>query len=402
MIRSGMFAPEDVQRAINAVVLLRRFHRNIRPTEQRVLEEIQTSVQPTTTEKISVLMRRAVQEYVMSGTWTAKTKAETESVYALLIEIMGDHPIERFGHREMLEFRDLLAKLPPNHKKSPRYRHLRVKQILALPEVKPMSLLRVNKILSRLSAFFSWCKKHGFIRDNPTSGLAYAIKTRADEDREAYSDEDIKKMLRTPVFVGGDALDRPERFWLPLLGMYTGGRLNELAQLYISDVREIDGILCIDINDKQDKTVKSMSGKRVIPVHPILNDIGFGKYLNIVRDAGHARVFPTLTRHRDGYGHSFGQWFQTFNRRHITDNPKRVYHSFRHGVADQLKQQGINEILIAEILGHSISSVTMRRYGKSYRPAMLMDALLKLKYPVDVEKLRLTAEKITKEMRART
>jgi len=53
MIRSGMFAPEDVQRAINAVVLLRRFHRNIRPTEQRVLEEIQTSVQPTTTEKIS-------------------------------------------------------------------------------------------------------------------------------------------------------------------------------------------------------------------------------------------------------------------------------------------------------------------------------------------------------------
>jgi len=66
----------------------------------------------------------------------------------------------------------------------------------------------------------------------------------------------------------------------------------------------------------------------------------------------------------------------------VTLNPKRVFHSFRHSLADRLKQSGVQETLIAEILGHTIESVTMGRYGKRYQPKVLLEALEKLDYGI--------------------
>ena len=85
------------------------------------------------------------------------------------------------------------------------------------------------------------------------------------------------------------------------------------------------------------------------------------------------------------YSQDFGKWYQRFNRKCVTANPKRVFHSFRHCLADRLKQAGIQETLIAEILGHSIESVTMGRYGKRYQPKVLLDALVKLDYEIDID-----------------
>lgn len=45
-----------------------------------------------------------------------------------------------------------------------------------------------------------------------------------------------------------------------------------------------------------------------------------------------------------------------------------MFHSFRHSLADRLKQAGVQDTLISEILGHTVESVTMGRYGKRYQP----------------------------------
>jgi integrase len=85
------------------------------------------------------------------------------------------------------------------------------------------------------------------------------------------------------------------------------------------------------------------------------------------------------------HGNSFSNWYQRFNRINVTDDPKKVFHSFRHTVTDTLKQAGVSETVIEEIVGHSNSgSMTMGRYGKRYQPKVLMDALLKLDYGIDV------------------
>lgn len=46
----------------------------------------------------------------------------------------------------------------------------------------------------------------------------------------------------------------------------------------------------------------------------------------------------------------------------------------------QLKQKGVPEGVIAEILGHANQSIATGRYGKRFRPRVLLEALEKLSY----------------------
>jgi integrase len=76
-------------------------------------------------------------------------------------------------------------------------------------------------------------------------------------------------------------------------------------------------------------------------------------------------------------------WNRRFNREHISEDKCKVFHSFRHTFTDALKQAGILETIISELVGHSTSeSMTMGRYGKRYQPKVLLEALMKLDYGV--------------------
>jgi integrase len=109
---------------------------------------------------------------------------------------------------------------------------------------------------------------------------------------------------------------------------------------------------------------------------------GLLEYVAGVRAAGHAQLWPRLRRYLDGYGHRVGKWYQGHNRRHVTENPKRVFHSLRNNVANGLKQAGVAESIIAELLGHAHKSITTGRYGKAYGPGVLLEALRRLEYGV--------------------
>jgi len=56
----------------------------------------------------------------------------------------------------------------------------------------------------------------------------------------------------------------------------------------------------------------------------------------------------------------------------------------RHMVTDCMKQAGVQEIVIAEIIGHANNSMTTGRYGKRYQPKVLLEALMQLDYGVEL------------------
>ena len=140
---------------------------------------------------------------------------------------------------------------------------------------------------------------------------------------------------------------------------------------------EIDGIWCFDVNDDGDKKLKSRNSRRIIPVHPQLLTIGFIEYC---QNVDHERLWYHLKKGAQGYSHGYSRWFQKVNRRHITADPGKVFHSTRHNFTDALKQAGVPEQQIAELVGHSRGSITMERYGKRYQPALLLEAIEKLDY----------------------
>lgn len=328
-----------------------------------------------------MVLSKAIQQYVADKQveWTEKTKMEVNSVFRLLQDILGDVDVCSITKPDVVELRANLLKLPANLYK--KYPGKTIKQILEHDNLEPMSLKSVNKHVSRLGALLRYCVDEGIIASNAAFGLKISEKKRADEERNAYGVNEIKNLMR---FLPSE-ISKPERYWIPLIGLYSGMRLNEICQLYVADIHKVDGVWCFSVNGAGDKRLKNIASERMIPVHPALLEAGFLQYVEGVRIANMPRLWMNLTYMEiHGYSNAFGKWYQRFNRNRVTDDPKKVFHSMRHTVADTLKQAGVQEVVIAEIMGHANDSMTTGRYGKRYQPKVLQEALMQLDYGIDI------------------
>ena len=315
--------------------------------------------------------------------WTYKTRLEVIGALRLIVDIVGNVELKNITKQSVHDFRANLMKLPANMYK--KYPGKTIQSILDMSDVEPMSINSVNKHIMRLNALLGYATKEGLITVNYAQGMMLSDKRRADEMRKVYSVDDLKGVISHLPREPG----RPERFWIPMIAMYSGMRLDEICQLYVEDVQQVDGIWCFSINDDKDKKLKNPASKRIVPIHPMLISSGLVQYADYIRESGVPRLWMNLTwRKADGYGNAIGNWYRRFNREHITKDEGKVFHSFRHTVTDTLKQAEVSEIVIAELVGHSTSSsMTMGRYGKRYQPKVLLDALLKLNYAINVELL---------------
>lgn len=331
--------------------------------------------------KLSAVMEAYAKEHEKK--WGPKTKLENLGSYKLILDVIGDIEIRSFSKQTTVDLRDKLGKLPANMYKI--YPGKTVKQILSMPDIEPMSTTSVNKHMFRLSTVLKYAVKEGHLQVNYAEKMKIHIKRRADEERKAYDICDLQKVVASLPRLA----DKPERFWIPLIAMHTGLRLDEICQLYVEDLKQVEGVWCISVNDEHDKKVKTLSGRRMVPVHPVLLLLGMIDHVQRMRNAGVPRLWMNLKwRKADGYSNAFGKWFQRFNREHVGNDPQKTFHSFRHTVANTLKQAGMHEVVIAEIMGHANDSMTMSRYGKRYQPKVLLDALSHLDYELQIQPWR--------------
>src|SRR5207249_331618 len=101
---------------------------------------------------------------------------------------------------------------------------------------------------------------------------------RQREVRLPYSPADLERIF---------AVERKgaANYWLPYLALYTGARLEELAQLRVVDVKIEDGIAYLDIHGLDGRRVKTRSPERKVPLHPELLRIGLLRYVEEQRAA---------------------------------------------------------------------------------------------------------------------
>jgi len=193
-------------------------------------------------------------------------------------------------------------------------------------------------------------------------------------------------------------------FWLPILLLYTGARVEELCQLYIDDIKSIKDIWVLDINEtRPDQKVKDHE-KRYIPLHPFITDeLKFVEYAHSLPDKS-GRVFPELKRQgtkskrvggkdRLRYGHyPSTNWFPNYKRKEcgiVAAKYKKTIHSFRHNVSSCLMEHDVQEYVIAMFMGHEHDQISTGRYGQKFEPDMLMEkAVKKLDYGIDLSHLK--------------
>lgn len=325
---------------------------------------------------ISQVVESYCEEMVSGGNWTPKTELEYRAVYKMLISIINDRPINTVSYPDAQVFKSSLVKLPSNISKKPLYRDKPVKDVLAMkvPKSDLLSISKVNAYISRVSSLFIWAVKNGYAQQNPFSGQKIKENRAEHEMREVFSDSDLQALFGTSSYKSGKH-KHPHYYWLPLLGLYTGARIDELCQLYLDDIYQADGLWVLDINDKSEKKLKTASSARVIPLHSYLIALGILEYSKQLKGTGASRLFPELKKGRDGYSQDASKWFSRYRAKCGVNGNGKTFHSFRHTVLNHLKQRDAIKEKIAAIAGHKDESITTGRYGKPYAPQALDEVI---------------------------
>ncbi len=206
---------------------------------------------------------------------------------------------------------------------------------------------------------------------NPTDHFKLPYK-RPYKPRVGFNPEDLGRIFTSPIYtqgylpLGGGKI---ACFWLPLLALYTGARLEELAQLQVTDIKVAKGLghyLSITDLGNTQAQLKNVHSRRNIPLHPVLVACGF---LDHVRSREHGFLFPDLKLNprgkRSGY---FSNWFSTYLRKKIgIKDTRKVFHSFRHTFKDLCRKHGIEEAVHDALTGHK-SPAASRDYGNDEFP----------------------------------
>lgn len=316
--------------------------------------------------------------------WEPKTVLLNRSALRLFQLVVGDKLLGEVARDDCRAFRDTLLRLPANMTK--RFPGTAVDQVLAL-NVPPMSAKNAHRIAHTISSFFIWAVNEGLIGANPMRGMSIPLKSRADAERDAFNDADLKLLFeRSPLYAGclsererhkaGPHIYRDAKFWLPLIGLYSGMRLEEIARLRVSDVRQEEGVWVFDVNGDGGKKLKTAHSVRVVPVHPELLRLGLLEHCKEVSENGRDRLWPDLRIGNDGfYSSPFSKWFGRFKRSIGIASPRLTFHSLRHTFINRLKQKGVPESKIRALVGHKEDSITLGRYGKRYEPAVMYETI---------------------------
>lgn len=226
----------------------------------------------------------------------------------------------------------------------------------------------VKKNLGLITSLLNFAVDEGLISANPFARIKVPLSKAV--ERLEYSIEDIAKIFGSPLFVDGE---RPRggggeaAVWLPLIGAYTGARLEEIAQLRPADLfHDKDYGWCFSILDLDDNQhLKTESSRRRIPVHPALIAAGLIEYRAHVLDDHQQWLFPDLTPHVNGTrSGNWSKWWGRYARTTIGITDKRkVYHSWRHAFKTACRGAQIPEEVHDFLTGHASASIG-RNYGQ--------------------------------------
>jgi integrase len=336
---------------------------------------------------VSSLIEPHVQDKLGSGKvnqWTARDKVD--KTLREFVEVVGDLPVNTVEYAHVTLFRDRLRRLPTKRQARPEYRGKSVHELLDLdiPTDIRISNSHIEQHLGRLSTFFDWCirnKSRTLVTENPVKGVELKVQK---SDRAPLNVEDLTKLFNSGYYRNSG----PRAcyvWWLPLLGIFTGARISELVLVRCDDIEDRDGVPLIRIRGG-----KTDNAKRYIAVHSKLVELGFLRYVEAVRVAGHQRVlFDAPIGKRSAGKRASEMVNRLLDAAGIADRDK-VFHSARHAANQGMVEGGQPVMLIQATMGHAREKVGMTaRYfrGADVKPAVLQQTIEAIHYDVDLSHL---------------
>lgn len=295
---------EDHKRMMEALAIMKTM-----PAPQAPAAAQYSEPQPAQT----ITLSKALVAYLPTLEVTEKTRGATATAIQKFIKFRGDIDVHTVRDIDVSNWNTELLRTKKSDGELPAKRS-------------------VDNAIQFLQGLLKWAVKKSYIhRSTPlaTEGqfnLTKKQRNAATKGAEPFSVEQLNQIFN-PISFNRYHQDSPSRKWIPLIALYTGMRLEEIAQLTTSDViaEQGSGVLYFDINRNGGKTVKTDTALRNIPIHDTLLKLGFMDFVSqqskkLFEETGNAvsrafiRYLEELNIKKDGdRGMVFHSFRDTFN-----------------------------------------------------------------------------------------
>jgi integrase len=374
--------------------------------------ELQEVIQsPSRRSKRTVSLAELIEQF-KSDPNRRDMRKKVEMDYKLLFRVMDevigyDRRLREIDRDDCKAVRDLLLRLPANSTKL--YRGMTFAEAVeqgAKDGRNTLSPVTVNSYVHKMSALFNYGVVEERMDKNPARKLGLEGHEHGEEDRNPFTPEQLERIFSAPIYTGcqddernwakiGERRPRGTKFWVPLIGLYQGMRLNEICQLRLEDIKWESGICFFDIKpdavrvkskgeqqkgDEGGRRTKTASSRRRVPVHPKLKEFGFLDFVKAQREAGRDRLFADLKKDSRGYySDGFQKWFSRLLDKQGAKEEKTSFHSFRHNWADAMRLAGVPQER-RRLIGGWKRTATDEKYGSDLPLSEVMNELKKVEY----------------------
>lgn len=280
----------------------------------------------------------------------------------------------------------------------------------------------INNEFSTIATFFRAMERTGLIEN----GLAdFLVNSKLEDDEDStvipFNNDDLRLLFNNDTYRKGLLFDKPHRHWLPLISLYHGNRIGEMAMLYVDDLRPITvevneqsqviWAFVIQRNDERKQSRKNKQSARIVPVHQALIDLGLIEYRQHLIDSNEKQLFPGEKPNSGmNWGNNTSAWFNNSHdgntnhgkgyvewcgiQKHVTIDgvvKKKVFHSLRKNWSTQAKRLKLDRDMRREITGHGEGrslDVHAKTYEDFYELWDQKQALDRVQFDLDLSAIR--------------
>lgn len=231
------------------------------------------------------------QALVDSGRLKESTFKGKIDYYKFWQEVLQDRNPYELGRAEVRAIHKTVLNLPKSARKVLKLSHSEAFDLAKTKHNYPKQAANTqNNYIRAFKSILDFCYQQGIHNQNLIEFFKSQYVDKENSPRQPFTTQEVRKII-DPVNLnneihGSTSVQKQSRFWIPLIGAYSGMRLEEIAQLTPQDVvfdKEF-GILYFNLIDgiRPDGTphqIKNKTSHRAVPVHSKLIDLGFREFL---------------------------------------------------------------------------------------------------------------------------
>ncbi|WP_290700922.1 site-specific integrase [Amphritea sp.] len=377
-------------------------------------------------ERSPMIVKELIDDYIQErkkeGRWdNPSTCTKYMSQLRVLAELFGEStPVTSLSTLSIVDVKKKLQEYPDRRFVGKR-ENIPISELLNDESLKRICLKTAKGYFEVLKSVFKHATSSGYIKHDVAASIDFNApqKSRSlrgvvggkqkKNKRKVFQDKDLIRLFSGYIYGGSYTGNKrkllPAHFWVPLIALYTGARINEICQLMISDissapvewqgkVTEIPRFIITD--EHPDQVLKTENSERKLPIHTKLIEMGFMDFVCKRKeqsvDHRNERLFEGMHWEESSrWGRVIGRWFNGESARpgYITERlgaerDKKVFHSFRHTVTDMLRNAGVGKSLRTAILGHEGETVN-DDYGEGYWLEVMKKAIDAIQYSPQLE-----------------